>query len=132
YNQLLVRERKVLHRVIGEVMEQLYSTTLDMHLADLAYHFYESGTWGKALEYAQRVGEKAQRLYAPRTAVEQFTRALEAAHHLALAPSPTLYRARGQAYETLGEFDQARADYEQAREAAHKSVLCQINRPMRT
>ena len=119
YTQLLVRERKVLHRRIGEAMEQLYSTTLDRHLADLAYHFSESGAWEKALEYAQRAGEKAQRLYAPRTAVEQFTRALEAAHHLALAPSPPLYRARGQAYETLGAFDQARADYEQAREAAH-------------
>ncbi len=119
YTQLLVRERRVLHRMIGEAMEQLSSTTLDTHLADLAYHFSGSGAWEKALEYAQRAGEKAQRLYAPRTAVEQFTRALEAAHHLALAPSPPLYRARGQAYETLGEFDQARADYEQAREAAH-------------
>ena len=119
YTQLLVRERRVLHRMIGEAMEQLYSTTLDTHLADLAYHFSESDAWEKALEYAQRAGEKAQRLYAPRSAVEQFTRALEAAHHLALAPSPPLYRARGQAYETLGEFDQARADYQQAREAAH-------------
>jgi tetratricopeptide (TPR) repeat protein len=119
YTQLLVRERRVLHRMIGEAMEQLYSTTLETHQADLAYHFHESGAWEKALEYAQHAGENAQHLYAPRTAVEQFTRALEAAHHLALAPSPPLYRARGQAYETLGEFDQARADYEQAREAAH-------------
>jgi tetratricopeptide (TPR) repeat protein/DNA-binding CsgD family transcriptional regulator len=119
YTQLLARERKALHRVIAEAMEHLYSPVLDAHLADLAYHFYEASAWEQALEYGQHAGEEAQRLYAPRAAVEQFTRALEAAHHLALAPLPTLYRARGQAYETLGAFDQARADYEQAREAAH-------------
>ena len=54
YTQLLVRERRVLHRMIGEAMEQFSSTTLDTHLADLAYHFSESDAWEKALEYAQK------------------------------------------------------------------------------
>ncbi len=118
YAQLLVRERKTLHRTIAETMEHLYSSTLEAHLADLAYHFYEAGLWEKALEYAQWAGERAQRLYASRAAIEQFTQALDAAQHLALAPQPTLYHARGQAYETLGNFEQARHDYEQALESA--------------
>src|SRR6266852_822668 len=54
-------------------------------------------------------------------AIEQYTRALDAARELPLAPLPALYHARGQAYETLGEFEQARHDYEQALEAAHEA-----------
>ena len=121
YTELLVRERKVLHRTIAETMESLYAEALEAHLADLAYHFSEASLWEKALSYSQQAGETAQRLYAPRAAIEQFTRALDAASHLTLAPRAALYHARGQAYETLGEFEQARHDYEQALGAAYEA-----------
>lgn len=113
YSQSLALERKGLHRAIGETMERLYADALDTHVSDLAYHFYTAEVWDKALTYSQRAGEKAQRMYAPHAAVEHFSHALEAARHLARAVSPTLYHARGQAYDTLGEFEAARADYEQ-------------------
>ena len=119
YTSLLARERKTLHHTIAETMERMSASVLDTHLADLAYHFFEGGVWEKALEYAQRAGEQAQTLYAPRTAIEQFTRALEAAHHLSHTPPLTLYRARGLAYETLGDFERARADHETALQLAH-------------
>jgi DNA-binding CsgD family transcriptional regulator len=114
YADLLVRERKVLHRRIAETMERLYTATvlLDTHLADLADHFYEAGVWAKALEYGQRAGEQAQRLYTPRAAVEQATHALHAAQQGAIPPATALYRLRGQAYEILGDFERARGDYE--------------------
>ncbi len=118
YAELLVRERKKLHGTIAEMMEQLYASAYDAHLAELAYHFYEAGRWEKALLYTQRAGEKAQRLYSLWAAIEHFTRALDAAHHLGKPPSPAIYRARGQAYETLGDFEHARSDYEQALDAA--------------
>jgi len=118
YAELLARERKKLHGTIAETMEQLYASAYDAHLAELAYHFYEAGMWEKALFYTQRAGEKAQRLYSLWAAIEHFTRALNAAHHLEVLPSPAIYRARGQAYETLGDFEYARSDYEQALDAA--------------
>jgi DNA-binding CsgD family transcriptional regulator/predicted negative regulator of RcsB-dependent stress response len=118
YRQLLLRERKALHRTLAETIEQLFAPTLDSHLTELAYHFYEAGVWEQALAYAQRAGERALALYAPRAAVEQFTRALKATHHVAAAPLARLYRLRGQAYETLGEFEHARSDYERAFQAA--------------
>jgi tetratricopeptide (TPR) repeat protein len=118
YAELLARERKKLHGTIAETMEQLYATAIDAHLAELAYHFYEAGAWEKAQEYAQRAGEKAQGLYSLWAAIEHFTRALDAAHNLGKPPSPAIYRARGQAYETLGDFEHARGDYEQALDAA--------------
>ncbi len=121
YRQLLLRERKGLHRAIAETLEQLFALALDAHLTEVAYHFYEAGIWEKALVYAKRAGERAQALYAPRIAIEQFTRALKAAHHVKSEPLAPLYRLRGQAYETLGDFEHARADYERAIYAAHEA-----------
>ena len=118
YMQLLVRERILLHRTIAETMEQLYPTPLDAHLEDLAYHFYQAQAWQKALDYARRAGEKAVRLYSHRATIDYFTWALDAAHHQSLPPAATFYRARGQAYETLGEFEQAQHDYTQSMNAA--------------
>ncbi len=121
YADLLVRERKTLHRTVAETMERVYSSTLDAHLADLAAHFYEAGAWEKALAYGQRAGEQAQALYAPQAATLHFTRALDAARHVSLTPAASLYRARGLAYETLGEFERARADQETALKYAHEA-----------
>src|SRR5712692_11202566 len=108
----------MLHRTIAETMEHFSPATLDARLEDLAYHFYQARIWQKAVDYAQRAGEKALRLYSHRAAIDYFTWALEAADHLLLPPAPASYRARGQAYETLGEFEHAQHDYTLAMGAA--------------
>ncbi len=119
YLSLFIRERKKYHGQVAETLERLYASSLPSHVANLAYHAFEAGSWAKALKYSRLAGEGAQALYAPQSALEQFTRALEAAQHLAV-PSPALYRARGQAYETIGDFEKARADFEQALSSARE------------
>lgn len=121
YADLLARERKMLHRTIAETMERLYASDMDRHLADFAYHFYEAGLWPRAFEYAQRAGKKAMSFYAPRAAIEYFTHALNAEYQLSVIAPSSLFRARGQAYDLLGEFDRARADYEAALDAARST-----------
>lgn len=118
YTQLLTRERRILHQTIAETMEHQDSTSLNAYLEDLAYHFYQAGIWQKAIDYAQRAGEKALKLYSHRAALDYFTWALEATAHLSLPPAPRLYQARGRAYEAIGEFEQAQHDYSQALNAA--------------
>ena len=114
YADLLARERKSLHRALADTIERVYSRERGSHLAELAYHFYEAGVWNRALETARAVGERSLELYAPHAAIEQFTRALEASRRLTLEPAPALHRGRGLAFETLGDFNRARADYEAA------------------
>jgi DNA-binding CsgD family transcriptional regulator len=123
YSELLAGERRAWHRTIAETIEQRssLSSVLDDQLVDLAYHFYEAGVWSKAAEYGQRAGERALILYAPRAAIEHLTRALGALSHLDGTPPATVLRARGQAYETIGEFEQARADYEHALSIAQQT-----------
>lgn len=115
---LLGRERRALHARIVEAIERRHGTASEAWLPDLAYHCYEAGIWAKALEYARRVGERAQAMYTPRAAVEQFGRALEAAKALGQPAPQSLLRARGQAHETIGDFDAARIDFEAALDAA--------------
>jgi serine/threonine protein kinase/DNA-binding CsgD family transcriptional regulator len=121
YERISRADRRLLHRRLVGWIELISGERVGEYLDLLAHHAFQAGAWEQALAYAQRAGEQAQRLYAPRAAIEQFTRALEATHHLALAPVPALYHARGQAYETLGDFEQARHDYEQALGAAHEA-----------
>jgi tetratricopeptide (TPR) repeat protein len=112
YSALLARERKALHKRIAETMERLHVGSLDVPLEDLAYHLHAAELWPKALEYGQRAGERAQALSAPRSAIAQYTRALEAAQHTTDTAPRALLRERGQAYQTIGEFARARDDYE--------------------
>ena len=116
YTRLLARERKALHRRVASALEHLITSPRgrDAHLADLAYHCFQGGEWQKAQEYGKLAGEQALALFTPRAAVEHLTRAEEASSHLSAPPPPSLYRTRGQAYEVLGEFERARADYELA------------------
>lgn len=117
---LLVRERQGLHRIIAETLERLSTSTYlkERFLEDLAFHCYEAGMWEQALAYAQEMGEKALTYYAQQAAIEHLTRAVDAAHHLSRTPSAHIYLTRGQAYETMGDFERARGDYERAFDAA--------------
>src|SRR5215471_11333827 len=111
YETLARADRRLLHgRLVGWI-ELICGERVEEYLDLLAHHAMQAEDWEKALEYAQRAGEQAQSLYASRTAIEQFTRALEAMRHLSRVASPKLYQARGQAYEILGEFEHARSDY---------------------
>jgi DNA-binding CsgD family transcriptional regulator/tetratricopeptide (TPR) repeat protein len=113
--RLLARERRVLHRRIADVLEQ---QALDGRAEDLAYHFFEAEDWHKAAEYAERAGLRAQSLYAADTAAEHFSLAIEATGRLHAPVPGRLYRQRALAHETIGAFDNARADYETSLAAA--------------
>ena len=111
YSGLLARERRILHREIADAIEAAYGDA-EAHLGDLAHHYYEGAEWAKAFDYACRSATRAQALYAPAEAVTGFTRAIEAAGQQDQNADGWVYRARGSAYESLGSFDLARADYE--------------------
>ena len=114
YGTLTQRERQQYHRAIAEILEARLPDPPNLDTAVLTHHYYLAGEWEKVLTFAQRAGDHAQAIFAPREATELYTRALEAAERLVRPPSPELRRARGQAYETLGEIESARADYDQA------------------
>jgi DNA-binding CsgD family transcriptional regulator len=118
-SQLLVRERRALHRRIAETLEEIHNPPNNVQLAELAHHTYEAEMWEKAFEYARQAGEIAQhQLYTPRAALEHYGHAFEAARHISASIPLLLFHERGQVYETLGDYELAQADYQTELEEA--------------
>ncbi|MCB0184478.1 MAG: AAA family ATPase, partial [Caldilineaceae bacterium] len=123
YNGLLLRERRALHLLIAQAIEsrQAVSALPDSYMEALSHHFSLAGDWAKTVVYALRAGERSITLYAPSAAIEQFTRALAAANALPTTPPSKAYLARGQAYQTRGDFARAKIDYEHALASAQQT-----------
>lgn len=120
YSRLLVRERQSLHQQIGEALERSHTSSTATPVASLAYHFDTAGDWERALTYARQAAAQAQQLYTPRAVIDQLTRSVRAARQLHRSEHlPELYRERGLAYETVGDFELARIDLETAHQLAH-------------
>jgi DNA-binding CsgD family transcriptional regulator len=126
--KLLLREQQTLHHLIAETLQEFAKSPVmrKRYLEDLAYHSFEAGMWEQATLYSKELGEKALKMYAQQTAIDYLSRAVTAAQQLDQPPRAELYLSRGKAYETLGDFEQARNDYEQAGKiagAAHQYRL---------
>ncbi len=119
YSKLLIRERKALHHKIARTLEKLNVDQLDKRPEELAYHYYLLEYWPQAISYSIKAGDKAMALFGPQVAVEHYSRALDAAKQGKITvAAPELWLKRGHAWETIGDFELAKADYEATREAA--------------
>jgi DNA-binding CsgD family transcriptional regulator len=122
YAGLLTRERRAVHASVATELEALVRTrggdALAAAAADLAYHTFEAGAWEQAGVFARQAADHARRLYAPHSAIEHLTRAIEADACRGLPPPADLLRARGALHDTVGSADAALADYRAALVAA--------------
>jgi DNA-binding CsgD family transcriptional regulator len=113
YAGLLGAERQTLHRRAAEFLEHRQAQSGDQsRLADLALHWSAARVPARAMEYACRAGELSLSLSAPRSAVEHLSTALAAANAVDDASIARLYTLRAEAYDLLGDFAAARADFE--------------------
>jgi len=78
YESIPAPRRVRLHCAIGETLETLYAGNPETHLAEIARHFLAGGTpvREKAIEYAQRAGDRAASQLAHEEAVRHYTSAL--------------------------------------------------------
>lgn len=114
YKRLSRGERRLLHREVAVALEKLYAEQLDEIAVRLAHHFHQAGNYGRACQYNILAAESAARIYANDEAITHYTRAIEVAGTVSVDDISVakLHRGRGLAYEMLGEFELARADYE--------------------
>ena len=123
YQQLGQGERRLLHGQVAAALENCYGEQLDEFAVQLAHHFSAAGDDGRAFDYCLRAAERAARLYAHAEAITHYGRALEIAGRAvqgAVAVADA-YRRRGQAHETLGEFESAQDDFEAALRTARRA-----------
>jgi hypothetical protein len=64
YEDISPVRRRRHHLKVGEAVEKVYAGKVDDHLEALAYHFLEGNDPSKAIDYSQKAGDKATRLFA--------------------------------------------------------------------
>jgi tetratricopeptide (TPR) repeat protein len=109
YEGVVPMRRRTWHRRIAEVLAAEPEPDPDA----VAYNFRQAGD-PREVDWLVQAGERARALYAPRLAIEHYTRALELMRQPHHPREQAVRRARGMAYETVGEFEPARADLDVA------------------
>lgn len=117
YETILHRQRRRIHRQVGEAFETLYPNRLADEAPRIAYQFAEGRDWGKAVAYYAMAGEEAARLYANSEAAEQFAHAIEVALTAPASPIDNqaltnLFLRRGRVLEIAGDYGAAQSTYE--------------------
>ncbi len=123
YKTILLKQRRIYHRLVGEAMESLFPEQLDEHAIVLAKHFMKGGDYARALKYHTVAADTAYRMYANPEAVEHYSQAIKAAQQ---APPDSeqlvhLYMRRGRALELSARTQEAVENYEAMRQEAHDS-----------
>ncbi len=62
YTSLLLRRRKILHGLVGQAIEELYSDRLGEQINLLQYHFSLAENWPKAVHFGRESAENASKL----------------------------------------------------------------------
>ncbi|MEX2314212.1 MAG: AAA family ATPase, partial [Thermomicrobiales bacterium] len=109
YAELPPLRRQALHRQVGEVLaarERADPSTV-------ANHFYEAGD-ERALDWLTRAAELAQRLFAPGAVIAESGRIIALSDDLGRDVAPNVYRLRGWAWDSAGDFARALADLDRA------------------
>ena len=63
YNTLLIANRKVLHRIAAEVIEELFAEDIEPHYSVLAEHYMKAYVKHKALEFLKKAADYAKDQY---------------------------------------------------------------------
>ena len=114
YSTILLRQRRLLHRQVGETLETLFPGRRNELAPTLAHHFAEARDSDRALEYFTLAGDVAFRMYASSEAAAHYGRALETALSLKTGSAQLmhLYVARGRALELDNQYDEAVENYD--------------------
>ena len=116
YKRLNQGEKHWLHGEVAVALEKVFKGRLEGMEVKLANHFYQAEKFERAQNYFCLAAERAARLYANDEAINLYSHAIDMT---AKAPPDDgvlagLYHARGQAWETSGDFERSRTDYEMA------------------
>ena len=116
YEAIPVLRRQALHRQVGERLANQARADPTM----VANHFYESGDL-RVLDWLVRAADRARDLFAPQAVIDACGRAVELVEQQGDDAFPRVYRLRGWAYDSSGEFERALRDYELALAVARRA-----------
>lgn len=122
YDGILLKQRRQLHQLAAEALEQLFPQQRADFASLLAQHFALAGMAARAVDYYRVAGDAAGRLFANLEALEHYSRALalaaDAGAEIGLLIE--LYRCRGRVLELLNRYEEAVGNYQEMMEEARR------------
>lgn len=125
YSSLLKRDRRQLHFVVGEALEQLYPDQRAEQAATLAYHFEQAEVRDKAIQYLTLAGDRAQDSYANAEAIAFYQAAAKQIEGVLRQTneSPEHWRAQlARVYESLADVAERTGQHPAAKEAYEQAL----------
>ena len=118
YNTLLIANRKILHKIAAEVIEELFAGDLEPHFADLAEHYDKAKVTDKAIEYFKKAADYAKDHYQNEAAIRLYNRLLsllksESADD-AIVMMIEVFINKGGVLQLIGNWKQAEETFQQA------------------
>lgn len=118
YRMQVRSQRRALHALAAESLENLYREDLAPHYSELAYHCEQAGLIPEARRYLQLAGSVAQEAYQNSQAIDYYSRALRLTPEGEGEARYALLLRREQVYEVLGDRAAQRADLETLQQLA--------------
>jgi tetratricopeptide (TPR) repeat protein len=99
------KRRILLHRKMGQILEEIWGEHAEVMAHKLAIHFEEGRQGGKAFEYAIAAAERAHQVYAHWDALDQLQRALRNAEDD--AQRSAAHQLQGDTFLAIGRYEDA-------------------------
>ncbi|MCC7429363.1 tetratricopeptide repeat protein [bacterium] len=122
YNSFLRRNRKILHKIIAESIEEKYKDVLSAFYSELANRYEKAEEKEKAIEFLQKAGEQAKENFENQKAIEFYDRLLrnlkETVNRSDLETDTLL--GKGKVLELIGKWDEAEEFFKEAVDLSEK------------
>ena len=125
YNSMLVARRKELHKLVAEVLEQLFPERLDDLSATLGYHFEKADAPDRAIPYLERAADRARATFANTEAIAFYRSAIAQVDRVRESEATFPKREVGaRLNEGLGDILTLAGQHEESRAAFDRSLAC--------
>jgi len=113
YNDLLFANRKILHRITAEVIEEQFAERIEDFYYDLAEHYRKTAMKEKAIKYLKKAGDKAKANYDNEKAVAFYDHLLTIYNEFVAHRIDTLLE-KGNVLELIGKWQECDNVYGEA------------------
>ncbi|MFO8110427.1 MAG: tetratricopeptide repeat protein, partial [Thermoplasmata archaeon] len=124
YSNLGKSRRRVLHRLVGNAIEEVYENNLEEYVFALSRHFYQGRKYDKVYDYSLKAGEKSLSRYAIENAIDYFQKARESLQNIHVESSDekdiALLRRIGSLAYDLSDWDTAQDTFREVLKIAKK------------
>ncbi|UCE37062.1 MAG: tetratricopeptide repeat protein [Thermoplasmata archaeon] len=112
YKSMTKSRRRLMHKKVGYLIEELYPERIGEMVYNLAHHFQEGRDAEKTLTYSVRAGQMATEAFAPEEAIRHFLSAKRTLEEMNvsmenLAKKLAVVAKLGEIHSTIGEWDKS-------------------------